>query len=107
MFTIFVENTPCTNPIPACYADLTDRAIMQSTLLTDFDGNEIFDGDIVQMEDETNICNGKYGLVLWALESWMVEDDEGALDMEITPENAKLLVVAGNIYETPDLFPRR
>jgi uncharacterized phage protein (TIGR01671 family) len=76
--------------------------IMQSTGCADHNGKEIFEGDIIKLVKDTNICNGKYGVVVWALGSWMVEDNERALDMPVFSNSPNFEVVR-NIYENPKL----
>lgn len=81
---------------------LDDVVIMQSTGEVDSTGKEIFEGDVVQHNCQ-NICNGKYGEIVWAMGGWMLLDNEGAPDMPVFPSSTRF-TVAGNIYQNKDLL---
>ena len=82
---------------------LEDVKLMQSCGCADNNGNEMFEGDIVKRIDGKKICNGKHGFIVWALGSWMIEDNEGALHMPLF-ENHSILQVVGNNYENRALL---
>jgi len=82
--------------------DNSKFVIQQSTGVCDSRGKEIFEGDIVY-NFHNRICNGKYGEVVFALGSWMILDDEGALDMPVF-ENACSLTIVGNCFENKELM---
>ena len=65
-------------------------------------GVGILDGDIVE-HDSGRICNGRYGLVVFAIDDWSIQDNEGALDMPLEGNTDQLKVV-GNVREKPGLL---
>ncbi|WP_372757731.1 YopX family protein [Lactococcus lactis] len=84
-----------------------DVIIMQSTGLTDKNGVEIYEGDIVRVTDEdesADFCDGGIGTIngLDELFMWYIDGDveNGLFDIN----SSYYIEVIGNIYENPELL---
>lgn len=71
--------------------------LMQFTGLKDCNGKEIYEGDIIEIEDDLNVR----GIVRYDEESAMFMEDEFSL-FEILNAGCSIKVI-GNIYENPEL----
>lgn len=86
---------------------IDDIIFMQSTGLTDKNGVEIYEGDIVRVTDEdesTDFCDGGIGTIngLDELFMWYIDGDveNGLFDIN----SSYYIEVIGNIYENPELL---
>lgn len=84
-----------------------DLVLMQSTGLTDENGKEIFEGDIIAIEVEDIeapinakvFCNNEIGVLMFHV----FEDNEDVPMVELLEDNSVAFAVAGNIWEHPEL----
>lgn len=84
-----------------------DLVLMQSTGLTDENGKEIFEGDIIAIEVEDIeapinakvFCNNEIGVLMFHV----FEDNEDVPMVELLEGNSVAFAVAGNIWEHPEL----
>lgn len=75
-----------------------DVVLMQNTGLNDKNGKEIYEGDIVEFEDDVRLS------IQWAWNSYNFYG-QGAVDWDITNHDPeKDFEIIGNIYENPDLL---
>lgn len=90
--------------------------LMQSTGLTDEEGSELFEHDIVECEEKTNVGRrtGRYVLCYFKEASeWVLVDVDGFTLAGYTHHTAEslnafgaeTLLKVGNVYENPDLLP--
>lgn len=83
-----------------------DIKLMQSTGLTDKNGKEIFEGDILSIEtDEENVkvevsWDSKHALFIFESKKY----NEKAPLAELFEDNSYLFKIIGNIYEDPELL---
>ena len=87
--------------------EANDIALMQSTGLTDKNGKEIFEGDIVKVTDgdeRTNFPDGGIGTIcgLDEIFMWYIDGQVHNGLFDISQEY--YIEVIGNIYENPELL---
>lgn len=97
--TLFFERTN--------YYKFDDIVLMQSTGLTDKNGKEIFEGDIVKVTDgdeRTNFPDGGIGTIcgLDEIFMWYIDGQVHNGLFDISQEY--YIEVIGNIYENPELL---
>ena len=115
-FTDYIESIRFyINEIDLCWGgicesdcfDFNDVILMQSTGLKDKDGQEIFDGDVLEIEDEGEVLgNAK---LTWDNEQavFMMEAisvDDIAPFHEIISDETYSYRVVGNVYKNPELL---
>lgn len=99
--TLFFERTN--------YYDFDDIVLMQSTGLTDKNGKEIFEGDIVSDGDTTgdikhHTTYGFYMVDDKGIERWF-SDNASIEDFGEDVKTAhRIIEILGNIYENPELL---
>lgn len=88
--------------------DVKEYVLMQSTGLFDKNSQEIFEGDVIDIEvndTETPINarvfqNSKIGVLMFHV----FEDNEDVPMVELLEDNSVAFEIIGNIYENPELL---
>ncbi|KAA0963161.1 hypothetical protein FXF62_10515 [Streptococcus cristatus] len=87
--------------------DFDDVILMQSTGLFDKNGQEIFEGDIVQFEDcytESDFLYINKGIVEWSQGSFTVTNRD-SVEMEDLLNGERLdVTIIGNIHQNQDIL---
>ena len=83
------------------------ECIMQSTGLRDKKGKGIFEGDIVQFEDCSEMSDSLYintGIIEWCQGGFHVTNRDSVLMEDLLDGDLLDVTIIGNIYEKPDLL---
>ena len=81
--------------------------LMQSTGLKDKDGQEIFEGDIVQFEDYYEVSDSLYinkGIIEWCQGGFHVTNRDSVLMEDLLDGDSLDVTIIGNIYENKELL---
>ena len=80
--------------------------LMQSTGLFDKNGQEIFEGDVVEFEDADDIENVyiNQGVIEWCQGGFIVTNRTSVTMGDLLDGNNLEVTVIGNIYENPELL---
>lgn len=87
------------------FRSFDDVELMQYTGINDCNGREIFEGDIVKLDEDFAKAHDYSSTI-----SEVVWDEDGALfdtpkiQYALSQHNSKYFTVIGNIYETPQLI---
>lgn len=84
-----------------------DIHLMQSTGLFDRNGQEIFEGDIVQFEDYYEVSDSLYinkGIIEWCQGGFHVTNRDSVLMEDLLDGDSLDVTIIGNIYENPELL---
>lgn len=84
-----------------------DLDLMQSTGLSDKNGKEIFEGDIVQFVDcyiETDFLCNNSGIVKWSQGGFTITDRFSVTMEDLLDGDSLDVKIVGNIYENPELL---
>ena len=86
--------------------DFADAILMQSTGLFDKNGQEIFEGDVVEFEDADDIENVyiNQGVIEWCQGGFIVTNRTSVTMGDLLDGNNLEVTVIGNIYENPELL---
>ena len=79
---------------------------MQSTGLVDKNGQEIFEGDIVEFEDADDIENVyiNQGVIEWCQGGFTVSNRTTVTLDDLLDEDTLEVTIVGNIYDNPELL---
>lgn len=86
---------------------IDERYLMQSTGLQDKNGQEIFEGDIVQFEDcytESDFLYINKGIVEWSQGSFTVTNRDSVKMEDLLDGEILDVTIIGNIYENQDIL---
>lgn len=81
--------------------------LMQSTGLKDKNGQEIFEGDIVQFEDCYEVSDFLYintGIIEWCQGGFHVTNRDSVLMEDLLDGDSLDITIIGNIYENPEFL---
>lgn len=87
------------------FKSFDDVELMQYTGINDCNGREIFEGDIVKLDEDFAKAQGYSSTI-----SEVIWDEDGALfdtpkiQYALSQHNSKYFTVIGNIYENPQLI---
>ena len=83
-----------------------DVELMQSTGLVDKNGQEIFEGDIVEFEDADDIENVyiNQGVIEWCQGGFTVSNRTTVTLDDLLDEDTLEVTIVGNIYDNPELL---
>ena len=86
--------------------DFEDCVLMQSTGLVDKNGQEIFEGDIVEFEDADDIENVyiNQGVIEWCQGGFTVSNRTTVTLDDLLDEDTLEVTIVGNIYDNPELL---
>lgn len=86
---------------------IDEEYLMQSTGLFDKKGVEIFEGDIAQFEDCSEMSDSLYintGIIEWCQGGFHVTNRDSVLMEDLLDGDLLDVTIIGNIYEKPDLL---
>ena len=89
------------------YVFVDNLVIMQSTGLHDKNGQEIFEGDIVQFEDCYEVSDFLYintGIIEWCQGGFHVTNRDSVLMEDLLDGDSLDVTIFGNIYENKELL---
>lgn len=89
------------------YVFVDNLVIMQSTGLHDKNGQEIFEGDIVQFEDCSEMSDFLYintGIIEWCQGGFHVTNRDSVLMEDLLDGDSLDVTIIGNIYENLELL---
>ena len=85
---------------------IDDKYLMQSTWIKDKNGQEIFEGDIVEFEDADDIENVyiNQGVIEWCQGGFTVSNRTTVTLDDLLDEDTLEVTIVGNIYDNPELL---
>ena len=86
---------------------INEIELMQSTGLKDKNGNEIFEGDVVQFEDcseESDFLYINTGIIEWCQGGFHVTNRDSVLMEDLLDGDSLDVTIIGNIYENRGLL---
>ena len=88
------------------YIPFSEAILMQSTGLVDKNGQEIFEGDIVEFEDADDIENVyiNQGVIEWCQGGFTVSNRTTVTLDDLLDEDTLEVTIVGNIYDNPELL---
>ena len=87
--------------------EFDEITLMQSTGLKDKNGQEIFEGDVVQFEDCSEASDFLYintGIIEWCQGGFHVTNRDSVLMEDLLDGDSLDVTIIGNIYENPELL---
>ncbi len=89
---------------------IDEEYLMQSTGLFDKKGVEIFEGDIVQFEDCSEMSDSLYintGIIEWCQGGFHVTNRDSVLMEDLLDGDLLDVTIIGNIYENKDILEEK
>ena len=107
VFTLNLATIASKNDLfPSRTCSFDDIFLMQSTGLFDENGQEIWEGDVVEFEDADDIENVyiNQGVIEWCQGGLVVTNRTSVTMEDLLDGNNLEVTVIGNIYENPELL---